>query len=823
MRIILFNSVKYSLLHVIFCLCALISLCAATARADDAKVQLEITEQPTLPPATNLDWVKKENMTPEQQSKVAKFCCGAYIEPERDYQDAGKDPDKSPLRVNALSTEAQSDSVAILEGDVNIAQGYRQLRSNSAIVDQENRRITLIGNVRFREPNMLLTGNHALLNLDSEEVSIENPTYVLHQASVRGSAKLLRRKSDGVILIKDSSFTGCEPGVNTWKLQTNEISLDQAKGFATVKNARLDIGEVPVFYFPYAKFPISERRSSGLLFPSISNDQENGIDISQPIYWNLAPNYDATFTPRYIQYRGMGLEANFRHLNSWSNNQLNIGYLGNDKGGRHDFAPDANSGLYPYQGEDRYALKLKHQGNFANSWSSHIDFNQVSDKNYLFDIGQVGDEENNPTHLRRVGSLGYQSNHWQFLIEAQDYQSITVGLNDPYKISSRLTLNGNYRFANAITIGIHNQQTEFQHDALNFVSGGRTSLEYKIGWDKRWGWGYLKPNISLRYLDYQLNTSSPQSNNSSFENVSSITVPTISFDSGITFDKESQLFSGYKQTLEPRLFYVNSEFREQQFLPDFDTKEITPSYSQLFRENRFVGGDRISDDHRLSLGLSTSLINQANGNEKFRASLAQAIYFDDRRVTLLDSNQSNSNLRRKKSDLAFEFYFRLNNHWRLNNEAVYNNQDKQWEKAAASLYYNNQDKLFNISYRYSTLDSEVYSSSVKQSPIEQIDMSFYMPAGNDFSWVGRWHYDFTNNRELEVFSGFEYNNCCWRAGVVIRRWLDRRNETLELAQEAELRDGIFLQIQFKGIAGTSGRVASILKKGIYGYEPLENF
>jgi LPS-assembly protein len=258
-------------------------------------------------------------------------------------------------------------------------------------------------------------------------------------------------------------------------------------------------------------------------------------------------------------------------------------------------------------------------------------------------------------------------------------------------------------------------------------------------------------------------------------------------------------------------------------LPDFDTKEITPSYSQLFKENRFVGGDRISDDHRLSLGLSTSLTSQENGNEKFRASLAQAIYFDDRQVTLSDSNQTNSNLQRKKSDLAFELFFRLNNQWRLNNEAVYNNQDKHWEKAATSLYYNNQDKLFNISYKYSTLDTELYSVKAKQLPIEQLDMSFYIPMGNDLSWVGRWHHDFTNNRELEVFSGFEYNNCCWRAGLVVRRWLDRQNERLMSGREPELRNGIFLQIQFKGIAGASGRVASILKKGIYGYEPLEKF
>jgi LPS-assembly protein len=224
-------------------------------RAEVSQDQLEITEQPILVPSNNLDWVKKDNMTPEQQASVAKFCCGAYIEPKRDYPDADKHPDESSLRVNALSTEAQSDSVAILEGDVNIAQGYRQLRSNSAIVDQENRRITLIGNVRFREPNMLLTGDHALLNLDSEEVSIENPTYVLHQASVRGSAKLLRRKPDGVILIKDSSFTGCEPEVNTWKLKTSEISLDQTSGFATAKKCASRYRQGTCFLFPLCQIP----------------------------------------------------------------------------------------------------------------------------------------------------------------------------------------------------------------------------------------------------------------------------------------------------------------------------------------------------------------------------------------------------------------------------------------------------------------------------------------------------------------------------------------------------------------------------------------
>ncbi|MGB2115389.1 MAG: LPS-assembly protein LptD [Porticoccaceae bacterium] len=780
-------------------------------------------QQPLLD--NGLDWVKKENMTPEQQALVAKFCCGAYIEPERSYQDADKHPDESALIVNAISTEAKSDTVAILEGDVNIAQGYRQIKSNSALVDQENRRITLIGNVRFREPSMLLTGNHALLDLDSEEVQIENATYVLHQSSIRGTAESLRRKSDGIITITDSSFTSCEPSVDTWKLQTSEINLDQSSGFATVKNARLDIGKVPVFYFPYAKFPISERRSSGLLFPSISNDQENGIDFSQPIYWNLAPNYDATITPRYIQHRGMGVETTFRHLNNWSKNQITAGFLGNDKGGKHDYPPESSSGTYPYQGEERYMFRLNHQGNFAKSWTSYIDFNRVSDENYLTDIGQITEQEDNPTHLRRVGSLGYQTDSWQFAIEAQNYQSITLGINDPYEIASRITLNGNFRYANSVTVSLNNQQTEFRHDSQDLINGRRTLLNYRLGIDNRWSWGYFKPSIGIKYLDYQLNTQVNQSDisdASDLTNNPAITVPTFSLDSGIIFEKENNQSSKYSQTLEPRLFYVKSKYRNQDFLPDFDTKEINSSYARLFRENRFAGGDRISDDHRLSLGLSTSLIDKQKGHEKLRASIAQAIYFEDRKVSLTDSLQSNPDLSRKKSDLALEVFYRINDHWRLNNEIVYNNQGHHWENGSASLYYQNKQKIFNISYHYSHLNSDEQTTSTTD-PIEQADLSFYIPTANDFSWVGRWHHDFTNNRELEVFSGFEYNNCCWRAGLVLRRWLDRPNDSFVPQREAKLRNGVFLQIQFKGIAGAGGRVASILKKGIYGYEPVENF
>ncbi|MDA9664516.1 LPS export ABC transporter periplasmic protein LptC, partial [bacterium] len=224
-------------------------------------------EEPRVARALNLDWVEEQDMTLEQRLVLDPNCCGAYIEPQRDYPDANTDPDEASLRVNANTTEALEGNIALLDGDVHISQGFRQVRSDSARINQNNRQVTLEGNVRFREPGLLLLGNNAKVDIDSKEVQLDNATYVIHEASVRGAAKSLSRTKDGIIIIDDASYSSCEPGDTTWQLMTNEIAIDQESGFATVKNARLEVKDVPIFYFPYLKFPVDNRRSSGLLFP----------------------------------------------------------------------------------------------------------------------------------------------------------------------------------------------------------------------------------------------------------------------------------------------------------------------------------------------------------------------------------------------------------------------------------------------------------------------------------------------------------------------------------------------------------------------------
>ena len=298
----------------------------------------ESTSEQKEPPSNTLllktlDWVHIKDMTDSQKEKLSSSSCGAYIDPQRQDKDATIKMEAAPLLVYSEDSEAPSESTVTLRGDVQISQGNREVRADKAQVNNDTRQVSFQGNVQFREPGLLLVGDQANIDIDNRNVTMNNVTYVIHEASLRGTAKKLDRTDQGTIIINESSYSTCEPSDSSWQLVTKQIEIDQDSGWATVKNARLEVKDIPVFYFPYLKVPIDDRRSSGLLIPNVDINQKNGLDYTQPIYWNIAANYDAIIAPRYIQHRGVGLEADFRYLNNWSRTDFSTGFLPNDKGG----------------------------------------------------------------------------------------------------------------------------------------------------------------------------------------------------------------------------------------------------------------------------------------------------------------------------------------------------------------------------------------------------------------------------------------------------------------------------------------------------------
>ena len=808
-----------------------LSTLAITFGLSDSVFTAEISSAPynfeaqSTPIKHNLDWVQAADMTPQQRQQYGNKACGAFIEPRREQADTDLDIQDAPLRVTANSTKASSDKVAVLEGDVQISQGSRQIKSDFATIDQNAQKVTLKGNVEFREPGILLKGEDAGIDVANSNVTINNATYVIHQASIRGAAKKLSKSDQGNIIIDEASYSTCEPGDSSWQLITKQIEIDQKSGWATIKNARFEIKDIPIFYFPYIKFPIDDRRSSGLLIPDIDINQDNGLDIAQPIYWNIAENYDSTISPRYIQHRGFGIEADFRLLNSWSQSRVSGSFLGNDKGG--DDADEINpiTGLHPYEGDDRYMLNLDHVGGIDRPWSTFVDYNSVSDTDYVRDLGNMTIDETSQTHIKQRAYARYETNHWNYQIASEDYQSVTRGLTDQYSILPSIDVDGYYRFDNNLVLNLSNRYTVFSHNNPNKVEGSRRRLDYSLTWDQHWNWGYFKPKVELKHLAYNLNYPS-QIRPMGVDQNPEVTIPVYSFDTGIFFERSLNWLDGVTQTFEPRLMYLHSGYKDQSVLPDFDTREFTPSYDLLFRDTRFVGGDRISDDQRLTLGITTKLIDPNSGQEKFRASIAQSVYYADRKIMLstIPTAEELAGMGRDRSAIALEVAARITNNWRFTSDLVYDDLDNHLEKTGFSARYNDRKKrIFNFTYRYTRRAARAYDGQLIDQNIKQTNISGLVPLTANLNLVGRWNHDFTNNRELEVFAGFEYHNCCWRTSLFAYRSLRRDDELLFPEEELKARNGFAFKIEFKGLGGSGNRVDKMLNNGIYGYEHDETF
>ena len=284
--------------YFLFSLAMVAGLCSSVLAMDNEVIPSQKELSPNTLLLKTLDWVHIDDMTDSQKEKLSSSSCGAYIDPHRRDKDATIEMKAAPLLVYSKDSEAPSESSVTLRGDVQISQGNRKIRADRAQVNNDTRQVSFQGNVQFREPGLLLVGDQANIDIDNRNVTMNNVTYVIHEASLRGTAKKLDRTDQGTIIINESSYSTCEPSDSSWQLVTKQIEIDQDSGWATVKNARLEVKDIPVFYFPYLKVPIDDRRSSGLLIPNVDINQKNGLDYTQPIYWNIAANFDAIIAPR---------------------------------------------------------------------------------------------------------------------------------------------------------------------------------------------------------------------------------------------------------------------------------------------------------------------------------------------------------------------------------------------------------------------------------------------------------------------------------------------------------------------------------------------
>jgi len=769
--------------------------------------------------AGDIDWVPVEQLSEAQRAMMQERCCGLYVEP--------------PLPGNAVATgatliegdtiDAQETGLVIINGKLDIQQPDAHITADQGTFDSNADTITLQDNIRIRQSGMLLTGTQATVDQQSGSGEIRDASYVLHDIAARGTADMIvYTDANGIITINNGRYTRCEPGDNSWQVQGRSITLNQSTGRGKATQVKLRVADIPVLYLPWVSFPINDERSSGFLAPVIGSTRDGGLDFAAPYYLNLAPNYDLTITPRIQTKRGVMLGMEGRYLGQRSQQIVNMQYLPGDQ--LYDPAtltvPDTDSPPVP----DRWWLDYDYRVALAKGWSASINYASVSDVDYFQDLGNTGLNSTTQSFLYRDARITYRGKHWDFLASTQGYQTLDLTVSrlyEPYRMLPRLNLDGEYYLDSGIELALDTEYVAFDRslDAGNFtpaqlnagtlVTGQRFSLTPSVSLPWSNAYAFATPALKYRYTSWNLSDQAAGTADSPKRGIA-----TASVDSGLIFERDYAVFGEhFTQTLEPRAYYLYSEYEDQSDLPLFDSGELTFSFNQLFRDDRFSGNDRVGDANQLTLAV-TSRFYDEKGQEKARASIGQIQYFEDRLVTLSRIPGTIDTL--ASSALVGEISYQLNQAWSARSYVEWNRHTSKLVVGNFLFQYQSDiNHILNIGYRYRDLPNPITPTGFDRR-IKQTDLSGVWPLTDNWGVIGRWNYDLGNNRNLEAIAGIEYSNCCWVTRFVAREWID--NNALFYGVE-DNNTGIFLQFELKGLGSVlGGNVSGILNNRISGYQ-----
>lgn len=784
-----------------------LSLPAAALAAGPAPVlpQGPVTSVDAPAPYRYLDWVSLDeiNALPEsQRPRHMGVCPGYYLPPVVTPRDPVEDDTKAPVEASAEHYDMVGDHDVRMQGDVVVQQGTRMLESDELQLDTQTKKAALSSNVRIRQNNMLMTGTRADIDMNSKKLSVDNAEYVIAANHIRGTAARIHNTSQDVLVLDKSSYTTCEPNANTWYFEADRLRLNAPQGWGTATNMWIKVKDVPIIYLPWFMFPIDHRRQSGFLYPDISTGSGVGFQLSVPYYLNLAPNYDATVTPVYMTKRGTLLNTEFRFLTEKSKGEIGGGYLEQDA---------------LYDDQTRYWGYIHHNTDFKNGWSTTTDYSKVSDPDYFLDI----DTELNAsalTHLVQMEQTNYRTDHWNFMGLVQQFQTLDKTVKDvdqPYKRLPQLRADGTGKLNGDGLYWTWNSEAvafENPHPGANRPNQGqRLTASPGLGYRLANEWGFVSPKLRTISTHYEIDGGEFVT-----ESSPSINTYIASMDSGLTFERDTRWFDHAQiQTLEPRAFllYVPRE-ESQNSIPLFDTALYTFSYDQLFRENRFVGGDRYGDEKKLALGVTSRLISARTGNEWLSMSVGQAFFFDDRYVQLAANTPPQDT---KTSALAGRLVWTLDKFWFFYNDVEWDSDRNNIDNLNSGFQINHDNEyLLNVGYLYH--DKGALTASPNDEKLKQSEVSFILPVTPRWSVLGRWGYDIELNRAFDNMVGLEYDSCCWKFRLVNRRFLHEDETDFS---KVEPKWGIEFQIELKGLASTSKKVDSILDSSISGYQDRE--
>jgi LPS-assembly protein len=721
--------------------------------------------------------------------------------------------DAAPVFIEADRLKGRTERETEAEGSVRLRKRGQTVFADWLRHDATTDEVTAIGNVRIQQGGDLVEGERLRYHLGTDRGYMEAPRYTLTPAprptdpsaatapiqprfsggDARGRAERLLFEGRGQYSAQQAEYTTCEPGNDDWYIRSARLHIDKNRDVGTAHDASVVFMGRTILYSPYLSFSLHQQRKSGFLTPHYGSSSLSGAELTVPYYWNIAPDYDATFYPRAMSKRGLQLSGDFRYLNPAFSGAARLELLPSDR----------------QRGEDRYAIFAKHTHELPGGWSGNLNVNRVSDSQYFTDL-TTAIALTSQTHLPQEGSLS-RTGTWGaggiygVTAHVQRWQTLQtdplVPVLPPYGRQPQVTFTAQHHNFFHGELDVLGSFTAFDHPSL--VNGRRMLAYPSLSLPLQTAYAHLIPKIGVHFTHYALDR-----NTTAGLPDSTRTLPIFTADAGLIFERDMALGAHrLLQTLEPRLYYVYIPFRDQSRLPNFDSGVQDINMATIFSENQFSGHDRINDANQMTYGITSRLIASDTGVERLRGVLAQRYYFQGQRVTLPElppgliaatappapsrSSQSSS------SDLLAALSGEIAANWVAEVGWQYNTDHSQTQKFNVGVRYRPQaGKILNLVYR-DTIDS-----------VRQTDISAQWPLTAQWTALGRWNYSLRDDRTLEALAGFEYNGGCWALRVVGHRFAIA-------TQQAST--SIFVQLELNGVSRIGSNPMDTLRNNISGF------
>lgn len=715
----------------------------------------------------------------------------AYSEPQ-DF-----DPETTPVNISADEVTASGSQNLNYSGNVTVSQGDRLIKADSAIYDGAAGTLVTSGNISIHTPQLTINSPASIQsNLKSNVSTFSDATFQLNGSVARGSSKLVTvHNEEKTTEVEDFTFTTCPVGDNSWYFKASSVELDQNDSFGESYHNVLYVKDVPVLYLPYLNFPTTNKRKSGLLYPSVSISSNNGADYEQPIYWSIASNYDYTFTPRLMSKRGLLLGNEFRYMpiaNTFGT--FIFDYIHKD----HDWALSQN-----FEDDSRYFFRWKHTSSFFNNdLTFDIDYQRVRNNDYDY-LDDVGAKETNITddHLKQSLKAAYDRPDFHIQAEARDYQRLqpdTILGHRPFSMLPQI-IGQYYTTIGPVTVNFNGEMTRFSSSSdsrANNFEASRIHFEPEIGMqlfnmrgttvDANFR-GFLT-HYSQDSIDDMPNYYKTDLGFSDLDSSLNRALYLVQLKAKSTLERKV-LDLRHTQTFEPEVLYQYIPYEDQSNIALYDTTDRMNDYYSNFSFRNYTGKDRIADINAITMGVTSRLLDP-HDREIVRFGVSQTYSFETSKVTLAPRDPINTSPR---SPMAMFFNAEPVNGLTLHAGLSYDTEDdnlKSWN--AMTQYKNENGLLVQVGYRFADKGNRSLANDLVD--LSQLGLVTAVPLTDKISVSFAAYNDLEQNDDIDTKAAIKFEDCCWSLSFVYENYNSCDWDSLDRE-----RDHIFgIQFEFKG-------------------------